>query len=125
MKKLLLALTILLTFTLVGCRSDEEPKLTVGGWARHYALQRFEEDNNFTFFASKVEELDITPQVLIYDYEDIEDYDYCLFRVIVASDEGTEYIYHIFIVYDEPFLLAHFFEERIIYYETELVVVLK
>jgi hypothetical protein len=93
MKKIVTSIIILvLMLLLVGCRSNEEAKMTIEGWARFYAIQEYEEDYNYTAFASQVEEFDIIPEVLVWNYVDVEEpnYDYAYFRVIVVSDEEGE-----------------------------------
>ena len=123
MKKLLIIFTLVLVLALSGCRSDEEPKMSIEGWARHYAIQQYEEDYNYTAFASQVEELDIIPEVLVWDYVDvsIHNYSYAYFKVTVFSDEGSETPYLLFILYEEPLFLIHFFEEKIIDVDIERV----
>ena len=112
MKKLLLVIALLLTFTLLGCRSNNEPKLSIEGWARHYVVDKYEE-TGFELLATKLYELDIANDV------ETNDYDYAYFKVEVYSNEGSLHTYLIFIVYDEPLLLKHFFEEDIIDVEIE------
>ncbi len=116
---------VILIFSLVGCRSNHEPKLSSEGWARHYAIEYFERDTNYGLFATRVEKLDIVPEVIkefeTYKEEKDLDYSYELFRVIVMSNEGTEFIYLIFIMYEEPLLLEHYFEDKIIEVDWELV----
>jgi hypothetical protein len=122
MKKLLIIFTLVLVLALSGCRSDEEPKMSIEGWARHYAIQQYEEDYNYTAFASQVEELDIIPEVLVevlvWDYVDVS---YAYFKVTVFSDEGSETPYLLFILYEDPLFLIHFFEEKIIDVDIERV----
>jgi len=122
MKKLLIIFTLVLVLALSGCRSDEEPKMSIEGWARHYAIQQYEEDYNYTAFASQVEELDIIPgvlvEVLVGDYVDVS---YAYFKVTVFSDEGSETPYLLFILYEDPLFLIHFFEEKIIDVDIERV----
>lgn len=120
MKKLLLVLTILLTFTLVGCRSDNELKLTIDGWAKYYAVQEYEE-TGFTPSATQTIKLEIIPEWLIKDKIEIEEnnYEYEYFEVNIYSNEGSIHTYLLFIIYDEPLLLKHFFEENIISVEIE------
>ena len=114
MKKLLLVIALLLTFTLLGCRSNNEPKLSIEGWVIHYVVEKYEE-TGYELLATKIYELDIVNDVDI----ETNDYDYAYFKVEVYSNEGSLHTYLTFIVYNEPLLLKHFFEEDIIDVEIE------
>ena len=120
-KKLKVILLIfLLSISLISCRSNRELKLSVDGWAMYYAIEEFEE-TGFTALAIQKVKLTIIPEWLIKNSIDIEEnnYDYAYFEITVYSNEGSSETYLIFIIYEEPLFLAHFFKDKIVSVEIE------
>ena len=94
MKKILVALMLVLVLSLSGCDADN-PKLEPKGWALQYAEEQYEYDyGGYTLIAYDVKQLSIY-QGLESDFEFYE-----IFEITFVNDSGKSIIYNVFIAYD-------------------------
>jgi hypothetical protein len=102
---LILILIILSLLMLGGC--SKEPMRSVDGWARYYAIEEFESQTTHTAFATQIERYTVIPNVIIWEYQEVDGYKLELYKVVVVSDGGTEKTYHVMIGYKKNAL--HYF----------------
>ena len=110
MKKILLALTVLLLFMLVGC-GNNETKLTVKQWAVEYAVEYVIEEHGDGDYMVNIEDYEyyyvdgVYTRGLITD----EEYVYAVYKVTVTylGDvyEGTSYTIYVGVTWEYSYTL--------------------
>ena len=95
MKKLLVILLIVLSFTLVGCSG--EAKHTSDGWALKYAEEEYNKDyDGYEIISYQIENLIINPDA----QNDYEDYIRHLYQITIINNSGKSTRYNVLLVYD-------------------------
>ena len=95
MKKILVILLIVLSFTLGGCSG--ETKHTLEGWALKYAEEEYNKDYDGNEIISyQIENLIINPDA----QNDYEDYIRHLYQITIINNSGKSTRYNVLLVYD-------------------------
>lgn len=110
MKKILLALTVLLLFTLVGC-GNNQPKLTVKQWAVEYAIEYVIEEHGDGDYMVNIEDYEYyyVDGVYTRGLTADEDYAYAVYKVTVTylGDvyEGTFYTLYVGVTWEYSYTM--------------------
>ena len=95
MKKLLIALALVLVFALVGCEKVE--KRTPEGWALYYAEQEYNKEyEGYGIFGYQIDNV-----IIAEDEVCDEDLTWRAYIITIINDSGKSMEYNVFIAYKE------------------------